>query len=477
MKRKVSLFLALLLTALMVFPAGAGGLSSPDKPAQTAAPVPVLSGGYARANGQIFAETLLQTELATAENALVYVLAWHKDENGTAVAALRFVSRDGKLFGGCMQSNDLLMLSDEAASRFLEGQSDTVKDGRITLSGRGITMFYEEKAAETGMPLILTAQPADQTIHIDETAVFSVTADDAESQPLPVLSYQWQEKRADGEWSNVLFVGSQTREMIVPGRDALDGASYRCIVTDEEGRMVISEAAVLTVLQAETEVAQTGDAPVFLTEPEDVTVRPEEKAVFTVEADRPVRYQWQVLVVGAKDWTETSLSGNQSAELRFTAKQQYDGRSFRCVVTDENGSKSISAAAVLHVEEGAETKESAAVATLQVEDTVAAPDSDAPTVLNDGDFAIVAQPQDVSIESGGIVIFTCLVNREDAHYRWQIQLEEEGEWITIAAEEPDSNTLSFEMMPEDAGHSFRCVVTDAEGREIISDAAKLTLAE
>ena len=651
MKKTVLMILALLLSALLVCPVSADKLGTQKKQTPTPAPVLQLSSGYARANGQIYAETAMMTELAEAENALVYVSAWQKLEDGAFAATVRFVSRDGIFFNGCIPMNALLMLSDDAASRFLEGL-DVVTDGKVTLSGYGVTMFYEEKAEPA--VLVLTAQPADQAISADGSAVFSVAAAYAESESVPVLTYQWQEKQADGEWSNVGFAGGQEQELAVPGSEAKDGTSYRCVVSDAEGGMIISDAAVLTVVQTETASAQTSDAPVFLLEPKDVTVAPEGRAVFTVEADRPVTYQWQVLVVGADAWTETSLGGNQSAELSFTAKAQYNGRRFRCVVTDGNGYTAVSADALLTVTgengaadaaataapdpaETAPAEENAILFTLQPEDTAvelnrkatftvetnlekgtyrwqmlekgewvatklsgyktktlsfaarnqyngyafrcvvtdkegntAISDPAVLTILYDGEFAIVTQPanvevqvnktcaftvyvnhagcayqwqqldgeewvnskvsgnqkykasfaareaydqkqfrcvvtdesgatfvtepvtlsilfdnelaivtqpKDASVAVGKKVSFSCWANRVDVSYRWQIQLEEDGEWIAIGTEETSTSVLSFTMTTDDAGHSFRCIVTDAQGNELISNAAKLTLKE
>ena len=45
-------------------------------------------------------------------------------------------------------------------------------------------------------------------------------------------------------------------------------------------------------------------------------------------------YQWQVKVVGSSEWVVTSLSGNKTDTLSVTAQEAWNGRQYRCAVSD-----------------------------------------------------------------------------------------------------------------------------------------------
>lgn len=89
---------------------------------------------------------------------------------------------------------------------------------------------------------------------------------------------------------------------------------------------------------------------VFLQQPEDVTTKNSTYATFgvAVSSHSAVTFQWQTLTTAeGASWVDTSLSGNKTNRLRFKMTSGYNGRQYRCVVTDEEGNTAISDAATL----------------------------------------------------------------------------------------------------------------------------------
>lgn len=98
-----------------------------------------------------------------------------------------------------------------------------------------------EVTEEVKPPFIITAQPEDVTVAVNETARFSVAVDGSG------MTYQWQYKSATGtEWADTTLVGNKTRTLSVTASAGRNGYMYRCMVT--AGTYVVaSEAGALTV--------------------------------------------------------------------------------------------------------------------------------------------------------------------------------------------------------------------------------------
>ena len=344
--------LAILLSLMLLVTAGlADGLNRPtgNDPAKEAAapgPADLFVNGYARANGIIYAESALQTDFAYATNALVYVLAWRVNADGTASATVRFASASGQVYAGCTPASVLVPLADTVAAGLLESAEHPVQDGKIKLASDGIRMFWEaEEEIAAPVEIVILEQPQDQTAEAGTMAVFAVLAEETEG-----MLWQWQALAPDGIWANALHVGSQTREMTVPATPELNGYRYRCVVTDAAGNTGISSEALLTVL-APAEPADPDLEPLaILVQPEDVTVASGEKASFEVAVNREdVRYQWQTQLVNTEEWRDTSLDGNTEAVLSFSAKKGFNQRMYRCIVTDSEGNTVTSDPALLTV--------------------------------------------------------------------------------------------------------------------------------
>ena len=93
--------------------------------------------------------------------------------------------------------------------------------------------------------LLIITHPADAELFADETAVFSVTASG------DGLTYQWQQSSRTlartVNWINI--DGATLPTYQVEATVERDGTQYRCIVTDQYGNTLTSDAATLTVLE------------------------------------------------------------------------------------------------------------------------------------------------------------------------------------------------------------------------------------
>ncbi|MGN0598529.1 MAG: hypothetical protein ACI4JK_01440 [Oscillospiraceae bacterium] len=86
---------------------------------------------------------------------------------------------------------------------------------------------------------------------------------------------------------------------------------------------------------------------VIIKQPVDVTVAVGKKATFTVAANgEGLTYQWQISTNGGTTWKSFA---NTTDTFSITAKADYDGYMYRCIVTDVYGNSVISEGATLYV--------------------------------------------------------------------------------------------------------------------------------
>ena len=62
------------------------------------------------------------------------------------------------------------------------------------------------------------------------------------------VTYQWEYCNANSNtWRTSTMTGSQTASISVPVAKWRDGQKYRCVITGTDGRIVVSDVAVMTV--------------------------------------------------------------------------------------------------------------------------------------------------------------------------------------------------------------------------------------
>ena len=87
----------------------------------------------------------------------------------------------------------------------------------------------------------------------------------------------------------------------------------------------------------------------FTKQPENVNTAAGKNVTFHVEAtgEGTLSYQWQTRVNESSTWANTGFLGNKTDTLTVVSiAAGYDGRQYRCIVTDANGSVPSEAATV-----------------------------------------------------------------------------------------------------------------------------------
>lgn len=84
--------------------------------------------------------------------------------------------------------------------------------------------------------------------------------------------------------------------------------------------------------------------------PADAITAPGKQASFRVEAEgSDLTYRWQTLLPGSEIWQDAAENGSDTDLLSFAAPEEYDGRQYRCAVTDMDGFTVYSGAATLFI--------------------------------------------------------------------------------------------------------------------------------
>lgn len=278
----------------------------------------------------------------------------------------------------------------------------------------------------------IQTQPQDQVVAENENAVFTVAATG------DALTYRWQYRPAGSEeWSNAGLTGCKTNAITVPATAYRNGQAYRCAITDKDGNKVFSDPAVLTLAT---------DAVLEITsQPENVTAAIGETVTMSVGATGSgLSYQWQYCPKGSDQWTNSGLEGRKTDTLQIPVTAGRNKQSYRCIVSDNMGNSIVSEEAVL-------------------------------TVKGNVELAITEQPKDVSGAIGDKVYVSVEATGVDISYLWQYKVKGDSKWVRSGLDTRDEATLEIPVTKGRNGQSYRCVVTDIEGNEVISEEATLTV--
>ncbi len=307
-------------------------------------------------------------------------------------------------------------------------------------NGNTATSNAATLTAEPATPKItITTQPTGVTAEVGTDANFTVAATSRDNL---ALSYQWQYQNVgSSNWKNSSQTGNQTTTLTVPVTEARNGQKYRCVITDEKGNTLSSDAAMLTATEATPKIEITS-------QPADVTAEIGTDATFTVAATSvnglALSYQWQYQNVGSSNWKNSSQTGSRTTTLTVPVTEARNGQKYRCVITDENGNTLTSDAATLTATE----------ATPKI--------------------TITTQPADFTGEVGMDATFTVVAEGNgELTYQWQYQNVGSSNWKNSSQAGNKTATLTVPITAARDGQKYRCVITDAEGNTVATDAATL----
>jgi len=168
----------------------------------------------------------------------------------------------------------------------------------------------------------ITAQPANATVNIGQSATFSVTATGSGT-----LSYQWQQ-------NSVNIAGATLPTYTTPAVTAAEsGTTFDVVVSNAEGSTTSDASSISTSSNPATLTVVSVTLPALSTQPVSASVTVGESATFTVTATggSNLGYQWQQNSVNIPGATSPSYTTPAA-----TAAES--GSTFDVVVSDSAGS-------------------------------------------------------------------------------------------------------------------------------------------
>ena len=238
-------------------------------------------------------------------------------------------------------------------------------------------------------------------------------------------------------------VGSEEYSSIIDSQSLIDGMAL------SEPTIVWNDGEAQEEMSISPSYTNDGvyDYPTIITQPSDYVGPIGTKATFTVVATgEGLAYQWQWSRDNGKTWTNSSSTfvGYQSASMQVPITAVRDGYRYRCVVTDANGAQVTSEAAKLSVAAA---------------------------------LSIVKQPENYVGALGTKATFTVEATGTGLTYQWQWSRDNGKTWANSSSACPGFDTASMQVPITSVrnGYQYRCVVGDATGQKVTSDAAKLTI--
>lgn len=268
----------------------------------------------------------------------------------------------------------------------------------------------------------ITSQPEDYIGAIGDAVSFMVEASGEG------LSYQWQLSDDNGvTWRDSTGTSAFTTTYLTTLKASNDGRAVRCVVSDSEGNSAISTAAYMKVSTIEITV-----------QPVDFIGDIGDTVTFVVEASGDgLSYQWQLSDDSGENWRNSSMKQATYSTILTSAN---NGRMVQCVITDSYGNSITSASAVMKTP----------------------------------GIEITLHPEDYTGLAGDSVQFKVEATGSDLSYQWQLSDDDGENWRNSSV---TSNAYSVILSESNNGRSYRCIVSDGYGNQIISDTAKMQIGE
>ena len=246
------------------------------------------------------------------------------------------------------------------------------------------------------------------------------------------LSYQWQKKaKGSASWKSCSGSAAVTPGYSVTVTADMDGTAFRCVVKNSFGYTINSASAVLTI-KPDLKIS---------TQPSAQAAKSGKTVTFKVKATGDgLTYQWQYSKDG-KTWTNVSGSAAKKTSLDVKVSSSYNGRQYRCVITDSDKDKLTSKAVKLTMKAA---------------------------------FKITTQPSAQAAKSGKSVTFKVVATGDKLTYQWQSS-KDGKKWTDVSGSAAKKASLAVKVSKSNNGWQYRCVITDSDKDKLTSKAVKLTM--
>ena len=279
-----------------------------------------------------------------------------------------------------------------------------------------------EMAAE---PLSIKVQPVNYVGKIGDIATFTVEAIGSG------LTYQWKYSTNGGtSWKTSTSTGSKTATLSAEMTEARMKYKYCCVVKDTSGATVRTDPVCMEMAAEPLSIK---------TQPVNYVGMIGDIATFTVEAvGSGLTYQWKFSTDGGTSWKTSTSTGSKTATLSVEMTEARMKYKYCCVVKDTSGA----------------TVRTDAVCMEMAAEPV----------------SIKTQPVDYIGEIGDLATFTVEAVGTGLTYQWKFSTNGGTSWNTSTSSGNKTATLSVEMTDSRLKYKYRCIVKDASGESIQTDA-------
>ena len=292
----------------------------------------------------------------------------------------------------------------------------------------------EPETTTESKELAILAQPQDETVSSGTRVTLSI---EATGQG---LTYSWEMSRDGGvTWTVSTVDGHNSPAIAFVPTESYHGRMYRCVVTDENGNSVTSDAATILIEELVNQL-------IITSQPQDQKVSNGATTKISIGATgQGLKYSWEISRDGGATWSVSTVDGSKSPVISFVTTESYHGRMYRCVVTDENGNSVTSDGATVLINE----------------------------LVNE--LMIVTQPQNKTVSNGERAKITIGATGQGLKYNWELSRDGGITWSKSTIDGYNTSAITFTATESYHGRMYRCVVTDKNGNSVTSNGATVLI--
>ena len=362
------------------------------------------------------------------------------------------VSKFDCLFQGCssLRSLDLsgwntacaantrMMLADTGIEEITAGEGFTIDTESAGLTHTADKVWYNSDKNEycdeisgagtyrlVYRPVKITMQPEAQCVPLGKRLDARVEAEGTG------VEYRWQYRQTSGSKWHDFGADSDLPQLARAVRASWNGWEIRCRVTDTDGNEDLSDIVGLTVILP----------PTITVQPQEQYVKPGKRLNAAVEAEgAELSYQWQYKQTDSSKWQNFGADSTSPLLCR-SVRDQWDGWTIRCRVTNGADLKTYSDEVKIHILRGA---------------------------------LISVQPTDQRVAVGERLGAFVEAEGAELKYQWQFKQNENKDWQNFGADSTDAALLRRTLAKWD-GWLVRCKITDAYGIVVYTDEISIDL--